>query len=75
VTPQPGWSGPLGDLFVPYRSAAPVALVEIPEPGVVTHHRHVGSTRHNELLHHREVAEQLREWLGSSVAVGGVHAP
>jgi pimeloyl-ACP methyl ester carboxylesterase len=63
VTPRPSWSGLLGDLFVPYRSAAPVALVEIPEPDVTTHHLHVGSTRHLELTHHPEVARQVLAWL------------
>jgi len=67
VTARPGRSGPLGDLFVPYRSAAPVALVEIPDPGVTTRHLHVGSARHLELLHHPVVADHLLEWLGSGV--------
>ena len=67
VTGRPGLAGPLGDLLVPYRSAAPVALVELPEPGVTTRHLHVGGTRHLELLHHPEVGEQLLAWLRSCI--------
>ena len=58
VTGRPGLAGPLGDLFVPYRSATPVALVELPNRGSRPAHLHVGGTRHLELLHHPEAAKR-----------------
>jgi len=57
--------GSLGDLLVPYASAAPAGWVDpaAADPSVRTAVRHVGGLGHFDLLHHPGVYDQIREWL------------